>query len=132
MSRVSGSVYDHGSRIALAPLSGGFSLPCPDSLCQTHQIRSRLAWCIQKSGSAGESLTSDIEPPTQMWTPPWTAFMFAAKSSKSSIARIDGTFDAIAAKSLVALGARVTWIVRVGVTTVGVTPASQPGTDSSP
>src|SRR5258708_14198385 len=62
-----------GSRTASAPLTCGFCVGC--DCCQSHQIRSISAWCIQNMGSAGDFGTFHIvvlrpnQSCTRLWAP---------------------------------------------------------------
>src|SRR6266446_2506599 len=56
----------HGSRTASAPLACGFCVGC--DCCQSHQIRSISAWCIQNMGSAGDIGTWVMVPLNQSCT----------------------------------------------------------------
>src|SRR5712692_8093509 len=127
ISRVSASVVGHGSMTAAAPLSGGFLPALPGIFCHFHQRRSMFAWCIQKIGSAGAVGMTPIEPPTHTCTESWIPSSVEVKLLKVVCPNAVGVLEAIRARSPEVPDARDTLIVRVGVTTVGRTPASHAG-----
>src|SRR6266699_5875840 len=111
MSRVWGSVYDHGSITGLedpVPLRLGFSPAWP--CCHSHQSRSMFAWCIQKIGSAGAVAMKPIVPPTQTWTAPCTASRLEVNGAKVPFPITVVMFETIVARSAEVPGERVTVI----------------------
>src|SRR5262245_4320929 len=129
MFRTSDSTNVHGCSIGSGS-TGFWWFPC-GLLYHCHQRRSRLAWCSQNTGSAGDVTGLDIVPPTQPCTDPWIPLISPANSPYDVLDIASGVIDAIDASCEPDPGERITVMGPVGVLTVGRTSSSQSGNSCS-